>query len=379
MIREELGPDAAVLHTREVKQRGLSRLWNRVRDIEVTASNTVQVPSRFGDVEESAAEEDLETRSPLNDDFDYSRRYRDDLRRQIARLESRLEDLCHSATPPRDSLCSRPDLPQALFHLFTDLIERDVQEELARELVARVQEESSDEDLQDRLLLRSRVARLVEREIEITGPLTVTPGTRRVVAMVGSTGVGKTTTIAKLAAIFRLKRQHRVGLITVDTYRVAAVEQLRTYAEIIDLPMEVVSTPHQMREAARRFSDLDLVLIDTAGRSPKDQIKIQELRALLGEASPDEVHLVLSSVASAGSLRRAAERFAPVGITALLFTKLDEAPGLGNLLPVLRHTKLPVSYLTDGQNVPDDIDPARPARLARGILGMEDLDHEMIT
>jgi flagellar biosynthesis protein FlhF len=191
------------------------------------------------------------------------------------------------------------------------------------------------------------------------------------VALVGPTGVGKTTTIAKLAANFRLRERRRVGLITVDTYRVAAVEQLRTYADIIDLPMEIVATPREMHQALARMADLDLVLMDTAGRSPRDEVKILELRAMLAEAAPDEVHLVLSSVASAASLAKTAEQFAAVGTTALVLTKLDEAASLGNLLPLVRSSRLPLSYVTHGQNVPDDIAPADAGRLARGILGLD--------
>jgi flagellar biosynthesis protein FlhF len=199
----------------------------------------------------------------------------------------------------------------------------------------------------------------------------VQPGTRRLVALVGPTGVGKTTTIAKLAANYRLKEKHNVGLITVDTYRIAAVEQLRTYADIIDLPMQVVSTPREMREAVRRLESLDLILMDTAGRSPRDEIKIQELKSFLTEAAADEVHLVLSSVAGARTLEQTTERFASVGTTALILTKLDEATGLGNLLPLLRTSQLPLSYLTNGQNVPDDIETADTGRLARLVLAME--------
>jgi len=132
--------------------------------------------------------------------------------------------------------------------------------------------------------------------------------------------------------------------------------------------MQVVSTPREMREAVRRMEQLDLLLLDTAGRSPKDDIRIQELRAFLSEAAADEVHLVLSSVAGARALEQAAERFAAVGTTALLLTKLDEAAGLGNILPLLRSSKLPLSYLTNGQNVPDDIEIADAGRLARLIL-----------
>jgi flagellar biosynthesis protein FlhF len=135
--------------------------------------------------------------------------------------------------------------------------------------------------------------------------------------------------------------------------------------------MQVVSTPREMREAVKRMNGMDLILMDTAGRSPKDGIKIQELKAFLAEAAVDEVHLVLSSVASARTLEQTAERFAAVGTTAILFTKLDEATSFGNLLPVLRSSRLPLSYLTNGQNVPDDIEIARVDRVAQLVLGME--------
>jgi flagellar biosynthesis protein FlhF len=126
-----------------------------------------------------------------------------------------------------------------------------------------------------------------------------------------------------------------------------------------------------MHEAVRQMAGLDLVLIDTAGRNPKDEIRLQELKAFISEASADEVHLVLSSVAASRTLEQTAERFAAIGTTALIITKLDEANGLGNLLPVLRLSRMPVSYLTNGQNVPDDIEIADSPRLAKLILGLE--------
>jgi flagellar biosynthesis protein FlhF len=263
------------------------------------------------------------------------------------------------------------DLPESLFHLFTDLIDADLDEEESRNLVGRVRDEAPSSELSDAVLLKARIARLIEAEIRVTGPTAVTPGQCRVVALVGPTGVGKTTTIAKLAANFRLKEKRNVGLITVDTYRIAAVEQLRTYADIIDLPMHVVSSPREMREAIRGMSGLDLVLMDTAGRSPRDEIRIQELKAFLSEAGADDVHLVLSAVSGAKSLQQTAERFATVGTTSLILTKLDEATGLGHVLPLARSSGLPLSYLTNGQNVPDDIDTADAGRVARLILSIE--------
>jgi flagellar biosynthesis protein FlhF len=273
-----------------------------------------------------------------------------------------VEDLCR-----RSRSSGVQDLPEVLFHVYTDLIDAEVGEELARELIERVRDSAP---LDDRMLIRAQIARMVESEIRTSGPIVPPGGGSHLVALVGPTGVGKTTTIAKLAANFRLREKRKVGLITVDTYRIAAVEQLRTYADIIDLPMKVVSSPREMREAVRSMADLDLVLLDTAGRSPKDEVKIQELRSFLSEAGAHEVHLVLSSVASAATLERTAERFAITGTTALILTKLDEATSLGNLLPLLRTSKLPLSYLTDGQNVPDDISPAAGPDVARLILGM---------
>src|SRR5262249_8864487 len=154
-------------------------------------------------------------------------------------------------------------------------------------------------------------------------------------------------------------------------YRIAAVEQLRTYADIIDLPMEIVATPREMHQALARMAELDLILMDTAGRSPRDDVQIQELKSLLAEAAPQEVHLVLVAGPGASTRANPARQFAPVGPTALVPKKLDEAVSPGNLLPLVRNCRLPLSSLTHGQNVPDDIAAADPRRLARAILGLE--------
>ena len=251
--------------------------------------------------------------------------------------------------------------------MYAELIELDLEERIAQEWIGNLQNDSSGNpwQLDD---YRSQLRRYLEDELAVTGPIVSSQGRGRVVALVGPTGVGKTTTIAKLAANYRLRENQRVGLITVDTYRIAAVEQLRTYAEIMDLPMEVVSTPREMRDAKAKMSDLDLVLMDTAGRSPRDEVRIQELKSMRAEAEPDEVHLVLSAGSGARSLVTTAERFAEVGTTALLITKVDEATTLGNLVSLTRGCRLPVSYLTDGQNVPDDILVAERASLAELIL-----------
>lgn len=401
LIRGDLGPDAAILHTRELRAGALWRLLPGMRRIEVTAALDVTVPSRLPaqvaisspPVENTAVPTRPSPSSPArtsnrdvlqfaaprtianrrSDDRDAAGLELDMVSRntfhqavvgQLSALQSMVSELYRRSQDTPD----QPEIPESLFHIYARLLDAEVEEGLARELVEELRAATSTTDRGDPLLLEARLKRLLSAEISVGGAIRLVPGECRVVALIGPTGVGKTTTLAKLAAHFRLREKRQVGLITVDTYRIAAVEQLRTYAEIIDLPMEVVSTPRDMRHAIARLAHLDLVLIDTAGRSPSDELKIQELKSFLAEAGAHEAHLVLSSVASAATLERAARQFAPCGVSGLTLTKLDEAGGLGNLLPLLRASRLPLRYLTDGQNVPDDIQPADASKLVERIF-----------
>lgn len=296
-------------------------------------------------------------------------------------------------TPPSDEVASRLDtlqrmvenlsrtshfrggeeIPSELFEIYTQLIDADMEDEIARELVFALRQAGTPEQIEDAEASHALLSAMVETEIRCTSPIQPLPGQRKVVALVGPTGVGKTTTIAKLAANFRLRDGIKMGLVTVDTYRIAAVEQLRTYAEIIDLPMKVVTSPVEMRQALDELAGLDLVLIDTAGRSPRDEPKIQELKSMLEEANVDEIHVVMSLTASVRSIRMTCEQFQAVAPTALILTKLDEAAGMGSLLSVSKQVSLPVSYLTTGQDVPEDIEPADASRMTRLVLGQDRL------
>lgn len=370
LVRRDLGPDAAVLHTREVRNRWLGILPGP-RQVEVTASRGVHVPSRLPSrrtppTETPPPKTSANTSAHPAAESPLSQQ----VQGQLSALQAMVKDLCRQTKGS-----GRNDWPEELFHLFTDLLDAELCDQEARELVERLHRDPSADNLCDPLTLKARVAAMIEDDIHVAGPIQITPGRCRLAALVGPTGVGKTTTIAKLAANFRLKEKRRVGLITVDTYRIAAVEQLRTYADIIDLPMHVVSSPREMRETVARMNHLDLVLLDTAGRSPRDEVRLQELKVFLAEAGADEVHLVLSSVAAAHTLEKTARQFASIGATSLILTKLDEANGLGNLLPLLRSSGLHLSYLTDGQNVPDDIQTADAYRLARLILQLDSSLH----
>ncbi len=185
-----------------------------------------------------------------------------------------------------------------------------------------------------------------------------TAGRPKVVALVGPTGVGKTTTLAKLAAHFQLVEKKRVGLVTLDCYRIGAVEQLRRYAEILGLPLRTVTQPGNTAEAIEGFSDCDVILVDTAGRSQRDQERLVEVRDLLGEIGEVEVHLCLSLATAPEALFAATESFRLVGYDRIIFTKRDESYRKGYLWDLFGISQAPVSYVTCGQEVPEDFQAA---------------------
>lgn len=264
-------------------------------------------------------------------------------------------------------------MPDPLMQHYLKLLEADVAAEIADELVARVREELPASDLARPAAVRSTIARHLAAMIPADpAPATlgsaVRDGRPHTIALVGPTGVGKTTTIAKLAANAKLRHNQRVGLITLDTYRIAAVEQLRTYAEIIGLPLKVASSPADVEAACHALRDCDLILIDTAGRSPTDTPRLEELRIMLAAAKPHQTHLVLSSAAGQDAMLSAAARFAPLNPTRVIFTKLDEAVHLGVIVNVARRADLKLSFVTNGQEVPDHLTPGKPEHLAELIL-----------
>jgi flagellar biosynthesis protein FlhF len=220
------------------------------------------------------------------------------------------------------------------------------------------------------LVDESRTRALVRAQVRKLFPPNVPTALRArrgaVQILVGATGVGKTTTVAKLAARAKINERRNVGLITLDTFRIAAVDQLQKYARIIGLPLDVVSDPVEFRAAvaAQRKRGLDLILVDTAGRGQRDELKMRELREFLAVVDDAEVHLVLSTTTQPRTLRSIAERFVPLGVHRVILTKLDEAESFGALVKELAAIGKPVSYVTDGQNVPDDIMVSDPDRLA---------------
>jgi flagellar biosynthesis protein FlhF len=407
-VKQDLGATAVILHTRSFKQGGVMGLGAR-NVVEITAGVNVNVQARRKTAPARAQAQGLPSpglrsansstavldapptdRHPLKSAYGAARLVRAEsgtnaatrqmaacvlkepafeLRTEISSLRTMVESLLQRTA----GTAQRADLPESLAKLYTQLIEQQVSDEIAYRVVDDVKAELTPAQLANAQVVRERLTQKLEQLLpaNLNGAVARPTTGRgcRSICLIGPTGVGKTTTIAKLAAAFKLRQRQKVGLITIDTYRIAAVDQLRTYANIIGVPLKVVLTPTELVAAMKEFSDCDTVLIDTAGRSQADQLKLNELAQFILAGKPTEVHLVLSSTTTQEAMEAALERFGAVRVDQIIFTKLDEAVSFGVLLNVARIAARALSYVTTGQDVPDNIEVGQPRRLARLILG----------
>jgi flagellar biosynthesis protein FlhF len=412
-VKKELGREAVILHTRSVRRGGWMGFGGRTL-VEITAARDVNVlhPAerramlgREGGRERVAAAgrpspaagrppQPPTTSAPTAAvgaavlDRPAPREaeaFSAGLRGEMGELRAMVRELLSRSFPANGSPSADrpPEIPSELQQYYTALIQNEVAEEVAREVLSEARERLEQLHTQAgtraaaiglEQLVPAVMLETIERMLPAAQPVQLGEGATRYVALVGPTGVGKTTTIAKLAAHFKLREGKRVGMITIDTYRIAAVEQLRAYAQILEIPLETVLAPEDMGPALQRLSGLDLVLIDTSGRSQKDHKRLDELKLFLdaarGEGSGGglETHLVLSCTANPNQLAEVAERFSLLGVDRVVFTKLDEAVGVGVILNCVRRLKLQLSYLTTGQDVPDDIEVGHRRRIAQLVL-----------
>jgi flagellar biosynthesis protein FlhF len=269
---------------------------------------------------------------------------------------------------------SQLQLPPALLSLYGDLVANDVEPMLALRLCEFAQRALLEQEgHEDALSLDGEKARLYLRRviadfIPVAAPIQLEPGKTRVAALVGPTGVGKTTTVAKLAAYAQLHLKQKVALVTLDTYRLAAVDQLQEYARILQVPLHVALTVEDLRSALRFYQDRSLVLIDTPGHSPKDEEVLGQLRGFLDELPNCETHLVLSATTKPRDLTEIAQRYDQLKPSRLIFSKLDETSTYGPILGTLVRVKKPLSYLGTGQEVPEALEMATSRRVADLIL-----------
>ena len=430
LVKRDLGSDAVVLHTRSYKRGGIMGLGAR-NIVEVTAGRGSEVAQarRKSSAQQRAAA--LPKRRPTITQADPKQHATagDLIRKTYAAARAEIEQsqqtqpyasgpATATLAPPAPTMVTSPvspdhtrlakemdavkqmvsrmmhdqrsgaveALPKGLSQQYAALLQQEVACELADEIVAKVRRELSDDQLQCEQTCREAVckhlATYMPTEDEVSDKTcqddakndsdsATGGGGLRKIALVGPTGVGKTTTIAKLAATFKIKQKKNVALVTLDTYRIAAVDQLRTYAGIIGVPLHVVLNPDEMKRALERCARYDVVLIDTAGRSQRDDDRLGQLSEFLKVAEPDETHLVLSSTCSQQVLMETVERFSRVHTDRIIFTKLDEAVTFGVILNVLGKADKRLSYITTGQEVPHQIEPGRSSRIAELVLGSE--------
>lgn len=261
-----------------------------------------------------------------------------------------------------------------LVELERRLLDQEIDSQMVQELLARVAEEAEAEDvpITEQFAVHSLRMQL-QTLLQPQGGKGIASDTR-IAHFVGPTGVGKTTTIAKLAAEQVLKHRRKVGFITSDTYRIAAVEQLKTYATILNVPLEVVFSPLDLNKALESLKDCDLIFMDTAGRNFRNEMYVSELNALLQSGGKSETFLVLSLTTKYKDMKAITHNFSKFKLDKVLFTKKDETDSYGAVVNLIRDFGLQTSYIANGQSVPDDIEELNERQLVDWIL--EDNTHE---
>ena len=288
----------------------------------------------------------------------------------IDRLSSSLEEIRGEIK----SLMSRSQGNGGFTHPFLKecyelLIEREVEPRIADAVAREIANLRLPEGYPDKSSVQMVVRSELGKMFRPCPPFDTADGPRCIV-LIGPTGVGKTTTIAKLAARAKLHQMREVALITLDTFRIGAAEQLQEYAKMLEVPLDVVAETAEFASAvaAAKAGGADLIFIDSAGRCQRDELKMNELAEFLDVVPGAEVHLVVSCTTHPKTISSVTERFEPIGFDRVLLTKVDEAYAFGALAGALIDIGKPVSWITDGQNVPDDIIPADPDRLVDLVL-----------
>lgn len=321
-VKRELGPDAVILGTRQLTNPGVAG-WARRMRVEITAA-----PGEAASPAPRAAKPrpaPAVTSTPV-------------------------------ATPtPKPSA---PALPEELYPYYLRLIEQEVGAELAERIVKLAADRLAEGQTPSAEHVVTAIREQIAAMIPDGTTAAVAPGARRRIALVGPAGAGKTTTIAKVAALLRLREQRSVALLSLDSHRLDAGVQITRYAEALGVPAHSAQSVSEVKDALAQAGLNDVVMIDTPGVGPRDQGRFARLASLLRAAKPDETHLVLPASLAPSAQTRIAESFKPLGVTRLVLTHLDEVVGIGAVINAVDRLQLALSYLGTGQTVPQDLQKA---------------------
>ena len=397
--KQEFGENAVIMNVKEVKPKGLFRAFKN-STYEVTAAmeekeqfvnskRALQNTKKLHDSINLSADEKIEIPKP-----DAKPDFREMIQKSAAnqqmpvqeekKIEQRLDDLSNrleeslARTPmgekKSEETSAKEKTASEEFHfvriLYSTLLKNEVHEKYVNQILDEIEKLIRPCNSVD-MILSNVYQKLILRfgqpkTIDLSG------NKPKVLFFVGPTGVGKTTTIAKIASKYKVEYDKKVAFITADTYRIAATEQLQVYANILDVPMSIVYTQDEMNDAIAKFAEHDLVFVDTAGFSHKNEKQRNDMKALLGGVNEEynkEVYLVLSATTKYVDLLDIVDSYREIADYKLIFTKLDETTTYGNLLNIKLYSGADLSYTTNGQNVPDDIEVFDTQKIVKKLLG----------
>lgn len=390
MAKEELGPDAIVMNIKTIKPKGIFSLFKKPR-VELTAAIDENASEKKEAAKKQFAKAVEETSYKFGNDVftssdnEYTAETQNAIEEKINNIAKLLEQ--QLAVPKADSdpekkaskeeeketkepeeVKEEEQKPKVLDLIRNQLIENEVKEKYADAIINELENQSENQPVDSLLAYIYQKIVLKLGEVEV---IKCSENKPKIVFFVGNTGVGKTTTMAKLASKFKLEQKLDIAMFSLDTYRIAAIEQIKTYANILNTPMEVVYTPEEMRKLVEKYKDCDLIFVDTAGRSHKNKEQKNDLDSIIScvKEYECEILLVVSATTKYSDLKNITDVYGDLFDYKLVFTKLDETRGLGNILNLKLDTNKSLSYVTWGQNVPEDIGALNSQVIAKKLLG----------
>lgn len=372
LAKQELGKDVIITHIKSIKPKGVYRLFKKPL-VEITAAvdeDKLYEKKNYQQIAEEIKKNPYEFRVPKEEKSSAIEQKLDSLQTM---LEKQLKEQVPLLEKEKEKEAPEEEEPSAAMScvqmIYNQLIANEVEEVYANKVIAEIEQSLKPDATVDNIL--SAIYQKLVLKLGQTKELEYEIGKTKYVFFIGPTGVGKTTTIAKLASSLKLDKKAKVALFTADTYRIAAVDQLRSYATILNLPLRVIYSETEMKEAVEEFKGYDIVLIDTAGRSHKNREQRDDIEKLLLSVPEEqrEVYLVLSATTKYNDLVKITETYSEIAKYSLIFTKLDETGAIGSIFNIKMLTDAPLSYTTFGQSVPDDISKISPQAIAKQLLG----------